>query len=274
MKRFIRKALIAILALAILVVLGVGGLYIWLDTHPISQKDAVYSNQVRYIAHRGLSSQYYQNTRQAFEAAAQSSFFYGIETDVWLTKDGKWVCCHDKNPFQNPDTIITQIDYDAAMATPLSLQKKGGDFEMQGDAFLCDFETYLSICSRYGKVAIIEIKYKASEKDLDNLLQTYKGVVDLYEVQFISFHKKVVDYLISYDNSLTAQRLVKKRLKAIFAAANGYNVGISEKLLTKSIINKVHKKKGYVNVWTVNDKALAQKYADMGADFITTDYIF
>lgn len=233
----------------------------------------MYSNQVRYIAHRGLSSQYYQNTRQAFEAAAQSSFFYGIETDVWLTKDGKWVCCHDKNPFQNPDTIITQIDYDEAMATPLSLQKKGGDFDMQGDAFLCDFVTYLSVCSQYGKTAIIEIKYKASQQYLDNLLQTCKGVVDLYEVQFISFHKDVVDYLISYDNNLTVQQLVNKRLKATIATVGGYNVGISEKLLTKSVIKRAHKNKSYVNVWTVNDKARAQKYADMGVDFITTDYI-
>ena len=29
----------------------------------------------------------------------------------------------------------------------------------------------------------------------------------------------------------------------------------------------------YVNVWTINDKAEAQRFIEKGADFITTDYI-
>ena len=49
---------------------------------------------VKMIAHRGLSGLERENTNAAFVAAGQRSY-YGIETDVHITADGKVIVVHD-----------------------------------------------------------------------------------------------------------------------------------------------------------------------------------
>jgi glycerophosphoryl diester phosphodiesterase len=71
------------------------------------------SNKITYNAHRGLSSQYFENTKDAFIAAGQNKYFDGIETDVYLTMDYNIVCSHAKNPFRvlpSDQTISYQKD--------------------------------------------------------------------------------------------------------------------------------------------------------------------
>ena len=53
-------------------------------------------NNVKIIAHRGLSGLECENTCAAFVAAGNRSY-YGIETDVHVTKDGKIIVFHDDN---------------------------------------------------------------------------------------------------------------------------------------------------------------------------------
>ena len=50
----------------------------------------------RMIAHRGLAALERENTAAAFLAAANRSY-YGIETDVHVTRDGKFVVVHDSD---------------------------------------------------------------------------------------------------------------------------------------------------------------------------------
>ena len=53
------------------------------------------TNGVKMIAHRGLSGIERENTCPAFVAAGNRSY-YGVETDVHVTKDGKFVIIHDE----------------------------------------------------------------------------------------------------------------------------------------------------------------------------------
>lgn len=53
------------------------------------------SNAVKMIAHRGLSGIERENTCPAFVAAGNGGYF-GIEADVHVTKDGKFVIIHDE----------------------------------------------------------------------------------------------------------------------------------------------------------------------------------
>lgn len=48
------------------------------------------------VAHRGLSGIEKENTNSAFVAAGNRSYF-GIETDVYKTKDGHFVLMHDND---------------------------------------------------------------------------------------------------------------------------------------------------------------------------------
>ena len=53
------------------------------------------SKNVKMVAHRGVSGIERENTCPAFVAAGNRSYF-GIETDVHVTKDGKFVIIHDE----------------------------------------------------------------------------------------------------------------------------------------------------------------------------------
>lgn len=272
MKITLRTIILAATAVIIAVVLFFGGVEIYFAASATGKPETLVAG-TRYIAHRGLSSVYYQNSEQAFAAAGQSDFFYGIETDVWLTKDGKWVCCHDQNPFADRSITIGSINYADALRVPLSPDKAGAAYA-EGDVYLCGLERYLEICKEYGKTPIIEIKFAASEIALRSLAETVSGYFASDGIQYISFHKNVVDTLFSMDDTLTVQWLINKERDAYFASRCGYNLGLNKAILTPSVIKTAHSKKRIAAVWTVNDREEAQKLEEMGVDFITTDYDF
>ena len=61
--------------------------------------------EVCMIAHRGLSGLETENTNSAFVAAGNRSY-YGIETDVHVTVDGKFVIIHDDNTLRVADINV------------------------------------------------------------------------------------------------------------------------------------------------------------------------
>mgnify|MGYP002627404479 CR=1 FL=1 len=54
------------------------------------------SGTCRFVAHRGLSGLETENTCAAFLAAGLRGY-WGIETDVHPTPDGRFVCSHDRD---------------------------------------------------------------------------------------------------------------------------------------------------------------------------------
>jgi len=236
-----------------------------------STADVQKVSEVRYIAHRGLSSVYYENTADAFIAAGESRFFYGIETDVWLTVDGVWMCAHDDNPFADCSKRISGISY--AEASSLPLKEAEGVLPLGENARLCDFSTYLRICRDAGKVPIIEIKFGANKDRLVSLLAATTEILSPDGVQYISFQKSVVDDLLSLHPQLIVQLLVKRAWDAYKAVRMGYHIGVSAAAASQMLAKTQNGNQRYLNVWTVNDPAQAVRLADMGADFITTDCI-
>ena len=62
-----------------------------MDTIRIDRKSTL------MVAHRGVSGLEKENTLAAFIAAGNRSY-YGVETDVHRTGDGKFIIIHDSNP--------------------------------------------------------------------------------------------------------------------------------------------------------------------------------
>ena len=56
-----------------------------------------------------------------------------------------------------------------------------------------------------------------------------------------------------------------------FAFYNNISLDLHYSLVTQEIINLAHQNNVLVNCWSVNDEGLAQKFAKMGIDMITTD---
>jgi len=236
--------------------------------------EEIMKETTKFIAHRGLSSLYYQNTMQAFEQAAQRDFFSAIETDIWITSDNVWLCAHDNDPFLDKSKLISEITYTEAMSLPLDPLKAGENVNTEDTHYLCDFQSYLSICKMGNKEPIIELKNQPTLSQIQDLLAFVDSIIGTNKVQFISFHKENIDHIQSIDHSVTTQLLTSKYTIALTYIYKGYNIGISHSIATPYLIKRAKAKNIKVNVWTVNEEQKVKDFLGLGIDYITTYYEF
>ena len=227
----------------------------------------------KYIAHRGLSSIYYQNSEAAFVAAGKSDFFFGMETDVWLTADGKWVCCHDSHPFDDLSISIKKITLEEAKKLPMDPMRKRG-VEMTEDSYICTLERYLEINKEYNKVPVIELKNIPNDEELKGLIEIVKDMVGLNNAIFISFHFTNIERILKFAPDARGQVLVTYPVQARHYAKKGYDVDQMFLYAYPWVKNSVHRKGREINVWTVNSKFMANKFEKHGFDYVTTDCDF
>ena len=271
MKRTVKKILIITLcALVVLVGCGFGITYAVLDANAKEMpKDYTAGKEVRFIAHRGLSGEYYENGEEAFRAAADSEFFYGIETDVYFTADGIAVCAHDDNAFENENILIT----DSLFADMENLPLKENSYGFRGTE-ICTFETYLKICGASGKAAIIELK----QEDMTNeeIIYIIESAREYCGENFvlICFKKSQIEAAENYDKSVVTQHLSDYGFLGLLSVWDGYNISLTHKRMSKTLVNEAHKRGREVGVWTVNEFEDVKKYAAMGVDYITTNFDF
>ena len=124
------------------------------------------SGSVKMIAHRGLSGMEVENTESAFIEAGKRSY-YGIESDVRKTRDGKFVMCHDATltriAGKNIDVETSTLE--DLLKVPL-LPKHEDDVKVE---YLTTLERYIIICKEYDKQAILELKSIFTEAEIKTL---------------------------------------------------------------------------------------------------------
>lgn len=237
------------------------------------EEEFVIPDGTKFIAHRGLSSQHYENSEQAFLAAAQSDFFFGIETDIWLTADGVWVCAHDENPFVDSTKTIYDITYNQALNLPLDTSN--ADYGIpEEDIYICSFKKYLDICIEYNKIPVIELKYVPLKADLEQLVDYISQKTQLNKVMFISFQSSNVSNLVDINPDLLVMLLTNKSIMANLLKESGNNAGIKYTLVDQDMITSIQARGAYINVWTINDIEDVLQFINFGVDFITTDFVF
>ena len=241
-----------------------------MDTVRINRKN------VLLIAHRGLSGLERENTYPAFVAAGNRSYF-GIETDVHKTKDGKFVIIHDENTMRVSlgEHIINVEENDYSALKDIVLPDLDGSKERQ-DIRIPLLSDYIKICKKYGKKCVLEIKNTFSEEDLKRLIQEIKKEEYLENVIFISFvlnncinlRKLLPENDIQWlTNGLVTEDMIKTLVKYKM------NIDIFYEILDKERIDKFHAYGIKVNCWTVDDKDKAEKLVSNGVDFITTNIL-
>lgn len=228
----------------------------------------------RYIAHRGYSAKYYQNTVQAFEAAAEEDFFDAIETDVWMTKDKVFVCSHDVNPFVDKKVKITDCTYEEIKDLPLRISDEEYDVDKTIDYRIATLSEYLEICLGSKKLAFIEIKQDFNKEEVESLVDLAYEYLYRTRVYFCSFNRKVIEMVLDYKPLSYVELFASVAVTAFAYSEMGYNVGLSARLSKTDFFIKIaHKKNSFFCVWTVNDKKLAAELVENGVDFITTDTV-
>lgn len=232
-------------------------------------------DKVKVIAHRGLSGLECENTCAAFVAAANRSYF-GIETDVHVTKDGKIIVFHDDNTIRMTGKKKT-IEKTRHFTLKKMLLKNPRIEEKRSDYHMPDLYDYISICKKYDKIAVLEIKNIMEEKYIQKIVDEIKQLDYVYSTVFISFkmdnlitlRKLIPDAKIQF---LTGQENIDEEIFDIMKE-HRFDLDIKYRSLTKEVVDKVHSMGLKVNCWTCDDKGDAENLVNMGVDYITTNIL-
>lgn len=226
----------------------------------------------KLYAHRGLSSIYPENSIEAVKEALKYDYIYGIEIDVRMTKDRKFVVIHDSeinlvsNGFGfvcdmtleelrkltfNSNPVDNRILYLKSFFTKdgKSIRKKIKSIKNKKSKILT-LESVLNIVKN--KKLLIEIKYNDDEcfdlNEFYKLIKKYNNI----DISIQSFSEKVIKELRKKDKSLNLGILIGKHNIEQKLNLDVNFISIEYFRLTKEILNNQLKLKHNVNVWTVD----------------------
>jgi len=225
------------------------------------------------IAHRGTSGLECENTAAAFVAAGNRSY-YGIETDVHITADGRPIIIHDD---VTDRVSLEKLPVEGSTFYKLrSIKLLDKDGVTRGDLCLPTLAEYLKICSRYGKYAVLELKNPMTRSDIETIVADVKKFYCVEKMIFISF---------AYNNLVILRELLPDA-KLQFLCGCEINAELAEKLLaykmdldihysciTKEGVELLHSKGISVNCWTCDKKEDAEYLVECGVDFITSNVL-
>ena len=231
------------------------------------------NKKCKIIAHRGLSGLECENTNAAFVAAGNRSYF-GIETDVYVTKDGKYIIIHD-----NSTKRVSDKEFDVEKSRYKKLKKvrlyDKVDKRFRSDLSLPDLTDYIRICKKYEKIAVLEIKNPMSDKEILGIINEISGEDYLENTIFISFDW---DNLVKIKSNLPEQRvqfLTSKWDDELIDKLKKYNMDldIAYSAVTEELVRKLHENNIEINCWTCDEKEDAEKLIEYGVDYITSNIL-
>ena len=226
---------------------------------------------VRMVAHRGASGLELENTAAAFVAAGNRSY-WGIETDVHRTADGRFVVIHDDDTRRVALCDLPVEGTDFELLRSLAMKDKDGC--IRRDLCIPTLQEYIRICKKYEKTAVLELKNAFDEDDIRKIVYIISEEGWLDEVIFISFN---------FDNMLHLRKMLPNQRCQILTSgavtdeliaslkANNLDLDIRYTSLTEENIAQLHEQGIKVNCWTVDNPEDAAKLIDWGIDFITSN---
>ena len=234
----------------------------------------VNKGNVKMVAHRGVSGLELENTNAAFVVAGNRTY-YGIETDVHVTKDEQIAVFHDDNlkRVAGVDKVVEESTLAELQSIPLFDGKVPGQFRT--DLRIPILADYIGICKKYGKKAVLELKNQMEPKHITQIVNIIKEQEYLDGVIFISFSwencvelrkqlpEQKIQFLISTFPDDLIQRLVDAKL----------DLDIHFKALTAENVKALHEAGIEVNCWTVDQPEEAEKLIGYGVDYITSNIL-
>lgn len=240
--------------------------------------------KIKRIAHRGFSSEAPENSRAAFALAVEGDF-YGVECDVWKTKDGVYVVSHDGclERMCGVERNIPEMTCREVMKYPFVKGKKRTMFP---DQYVIPLTEYLSLLGRSEtKHPVIELKMDYTVAELEEIVQLVKRY-GLYErTFFISLYGAVLirlkeelgfpaERLQYVYGAIRANKYIPVNLEVEhFLIENRLNLDTRYTLLSRGSVMRLHEAGLEVNVWTVNRKKdMEYVIRELGVDMVTTEY--
>jgi len=229
--------------------------------------------QIRLVAHRGLSGIETENTCAAFVAAGNRSY-YGIETDVHKTSDGKFILGHDDNYKRISGSKMVIQENPLNKLQRIIFYDKDGT-KNRKDLRPATLDNYLNIVKKYEKHAVLELKDKFTDEDILEIIDIIKGYDYLDNLTFISFEYenllKVRKFLPNQSAQYLFWKVTKEEIQRL--SRDKIDVDVWCKELTEEQIKACHEAGLTVNCWTVDEIVDAEKFRAWGIDYITTNIL-
>ncbi len=223
------------------------------------------------IAHRGMSGLETENTAAAFIAAGNRTH-YGVETDIWRTKDGKFILNHDGKSGRICEQDLTMEESTLSELRALTLKDKDGNTD-RAELKLCLPEEYRKICEHYGKECVPELKSDFTKEEIAQILAVFDGYLD--HTCFIAFNIHNLELVKELRPEQRCEWLTVdfKPEYPEMLAVKGMGVDSYREALTEEAIAAYHAAGLRVNAWTVDDLAEAEKLIGWGIDEITSNIL-
>lgn len=227
------------------------------------------------VAHRGCSGLERENTNAAFVAAGNRSY-WGIETDVHKTLDGKYIIIHDDTTARVAvdDLTVEKSTFDTLRR--LTLRNKASHVKDRNDLVLPSLEEYIGICKYYEKEAVLELKNAFEEQDIYEICDIIGELGYLEHTTFISFDYNNLVYLRRKLPTQSAQFLIGKNCPMNWLdmlLKEHLDLDVYHKVLTKEIVELCHANGIKVNCWTVDKPEDAERVIACGVDMITSNIL-
>ena len=169
---------------------------------------------------------------------------------------------------------MTVEDKTLAEVQSITLLDKDGT-KGRSDLIAPSLENYISICKKYGKHAVLELKSNFTDEEIARIVSVIDGYGYLPSTTFISF---------IYENLLKIKALIPKQsVQFLFSAftdeiienvlRDKMNIDVKHSELTQEIIDEMHEKCIKVNCWTVDSKERAEQLVEWGIDYITSNIL-
>lgn len=229
---------------------------------------AMWGQPPKVVAHRGFwrAEGSAQNSVSSLIEAAKLGC-YGVEFDVWYTADNELVVYHDKK-FNNQR--VEKIDSKQMVGTPL----ENGEPLPSLDDMLAEACNYPDI--------VLVLEYKTSRNSKARKWEGAEAIVrkvEQYNLQdrttYISFSPDAARAFVSLSPSskvyflrgdFSAQRIKKEG----FAGADYPQILLFT--LNRGFTSRAHDLGLEVGAWTLNSERALVEAAELGVDFVTTNY--
>lgn len=217
---------------------------------------------MKYIAHRGASKSYIENTYEAFKYAFESSFD-GCECDIRKTKDHAFIVYHDKDLLR-----LNQMKYEVRELDLVNLQK----YVYSDGQMILTLQQLLDLKHRFDKYLLIEVKDKLSIDEMKELYQILQKV-DLRFIKIISFHLHVIRYFKHHIDVMYLKDELNENEIFELKKYDIHFVNLNIDFYSPAKHAMYIQSKLSVSYWTVDDEKRQKILEKEEVDFLTTNIV-
>lgn len=233
------------------------------------------TDDVRYIAHRGNKKSAPENSLPAFQQASA----WGVETDIWLTKDKHWIVMHDEtvDRMTNGKGKISDLTLEQIRALRIRSGSNVASYD-QSQLIVPTLEDYLITMRDNHKTPYIEVKPKdLAPSDYDSLVQLINNygfsesarVISFDFANLVEMKKRMPSLQVQFLTRILDEQTISQ--VSSLGSNTGLDIEYTDVLTKIEMVAKAQSQGILVNLWVVPKSNLAKAKA-LGVDNLTTNF--